>query len=131
MQNHITIRTRYQIKRIGVYFQYMYMQQHWGGAEHFINMPFWIPAVLAALVPVILLFILWTLVWKGLALWHAARRGEQWWFMILLVINTLGILEIIYLFFVAKLHFHDLFSKNSTAHNHEHHHDHGHEHHSH
>lgn len=39
----------------------------------------------------------WELVWKGLALWRAARRGEQVWFIAILVLNTLGILPIIYL----------------------------------
>lgn len=57
------------------------------------------------------LILAWSLVWKGLALWHAARRGEEWWFIALLVINTLGILEIIYLFFFAKRRFNNLFRK--------------------
>lgn len=51
----------------------------------------------------LLVIVLWSLVWKGLALWHAAKRGEKWWFIALLVINTLGILEIIYLFVIAKI----------------------------
>lgn len=49
------------------------------------------------------LAILWTVAIKGYALWHAAKRGEKWWFIALLVINTFGILEIAYLVFVAKL----------------------------
>ncbi len=52
---------------------------------------------------------LWTIFWKGLALWHAARRGQPWWFVILLLVNTVGILEIIYLFGVAKVKGGDLF----------------------
>jgi methionyl-tRNA synthetase len=48
------------------------------------------------------LLILWSIVWKGLALWRAAKRGDMIWFIIFLVLNTAGILEIIYLFFVAK-----------------------------
>lgn len=44
----------------------------------------------------------WSLPWKGYALWTAAERREKWWFVALLVINTLAILEIAYLFFVAK-----------------------------
>jgi len=99
-----------------------------GGAEHFINMPFWVPALIAALVPFVLIFILWSIVWKGLALWHAARRGEQWWFLALLIINTAGILEIVYLFFFAKLHWRDLFSHNSHGHDGHDHHDHNHSH---
>jgi len=38
---------------------------------------------------------------KGYALWHAARRSEKWWFVILLIVNTLGILELVYLIFVV------------------------------
>lgn len=56
--------------------------------------------------------ILWSLFWKGLALWHASRRKQPWWFVILLLVNTMGILEIIYLFGVAKLKFNQLFDKN-------------------
>lgn len=51
--------------------------------------------ILAALL-FIVVFIL-----KGMALWHSARRDEKWWFIIMLVVNTLGILELIYLFFVV------------------------------
>jgi methionyl-tRNA synthetase len=54
---------------------------------------------------------LWSFFWKGLALWHAGRRGQPWWFAILLVLNTVGILEIIYLFAIIKLKFSQLFSK--------------------
>jgi methionyl-tRNA synthetase len=50
----------------------------------------------------IMVLALWSLVWKGIALWYAARRGEKGWFTWLLVLNTLGILEIIYIFAVAK-----------------------------
>jgi len=46
--------------------------------------------------------ITWTFIWKGIALWKSARRGEKIWFIILLVLNTLGILEIIYIFFVTR-----------------------------
>lgn len=50
----------------------------------------------------IALAIIWTLAWKGLALWRAATLRQKYWFIAMLVINTLGILEIIYLFLVAK-----------------------------
>lgn len=59
----------------------------------------------------LIVLIAWSLFWKGLALWHAGRRGQPWWFVIILVINTVGILEIIYLFAVCKLNFSDLFKK--------------------
>ncbi len=50
----------------------------------------------------IALAIIWTIVWKGLALWRSAELRQKYWFLAILVINTLGILEIIYLFVVTK-----------------------------
>jgi len=41
---------------------------------------------------------LWDLLWKGFALWRSALRKEKYWFAFLLVLNTAGILPIIYLF---------------------------------
>jgi hypothetical protein len=56
----------------------------------------------------LLLYILlvWMVVWKGIALWRAAQSNQRNWFLVILVtmliINTFGILEIIYLFRFAK-----------------------------
>lgn len=50
----------------------------------------------------ILVAILWTLPWKGVALWKAAKNHHQGWFIALLVINTLAILEILYIFVFSK-----------------------------
>lgn len=61
--------------------------------------------------PFIFLIALWSLFWKGLALWHSGRKGQPWWFVILLIVNTVGILEIIYLFAILKLKTSDLFRK--------------------
>lgn len=41
--------------------------------------------------------LIWSLFWKGLALWTAGNRKEKIWFIILFLVNTIGILEIIYL----------------------------------
>jgi hypothetical protein len=46
--------------------------------------------------------LIWSLIWKGIALWRAARGSQQYWYIALLVFNTVGILEIIFLFFFAK-----------------------------
>ena len=46
--------------------------------------------------------IAWSVLWTGLALWHSARRSEKWWFIIFLIVHTAGILELLYLIFVAK-----------------------------
>ncbi len=46
--------------------------------------------------------LIWTLAWKGIALWHAARNGQIAWIVAMLLVNTLGILEIIYFLFFRK-----------------------------
>jgi len=50
----------------------------------------------------ILLATLWTIPWKGLALWKSAKNNQKGWFIVLLVVNTLAILEICYLKFFQK-----------------------------
>jgi uncharacterized membrane protein len=57
----------------------------------------------------VLALIVWSLVWKGLGLWHAAKRKQSWWFIAMLIVNTAGILEIVYLFAVAKVKTNELF----------------------
>lgn len=54
---------------------------------------------------ILILFIIsvWALVWKGLALWKSARKGSKVWFVVLLIINTFGILEILYIFVFSKI----------------------------
>lgn len=51
---------------------------------------------------IVLLTILWVIPWKGVALWKAAKNNHKWWFIALLVISTLGILEILYIFVFGK-----------------------------
>lgn len=51
---------------------------------------------------VLVVLIIWSLIWKGLALWKAARLGSKPWFVVLLIVNTLGLLEIIYFFFIGR-----------------------------
>ena len=53
--------------------------------------------------PVLLVLMAWTLFWKGLGMWHAARKKDVAWFVILLLVNSLGILDMIYLFGFAKI----------------------------
>lgn len=45
---------------------------------------------------------LWSLILKGITLWYAARNDQKTWFVVVLLINTFGILEIIYLLFFRK-----------------------------
>ena len=45
---------------------------------------------------------IWSIVWKGLALWRAAKNESKAWYVVMLIVNTLGILEIVYIFFFSK-----------------------------
>ncbi len=51
---------------------------------------------------ILILLAIWILPWKGLALWKSARLGQKYWFIAILVLNTLAILEIFYIFFIAR-----------------------------
>ena len=44
----------------------------------------------------------WTIAWKGASLWRAAKDDSKPWFVALLLSNTLGILDAVYLFGVSK-----------------------------
>ncbi len=50
----------------------------------------------------LLVIILWSLPWKGYALWKASRRNQPLWFVILFLVNTAGLLEILYIFALSK-----------------------------
>ena len=51
---------------------------------------------------IVFLVILWVLPWKAIALWRAARNNSKGWFIALLLLNTLGVLEIFYIFVFGK-----------------------------
>ncbi|MDP3917526.1 MAG: DUF5652 family protein [Nanoarchaeota archaeon] len=58
---------------------------------------------LFALSPFLLyVFIFWELFWKGIALWKTGRHNQMGWFIAILLVNSLGILPIIYLLFFQK-----------------------------
>ncbi len=42
---------------------------------------------------------IWDLVWRGKALWVSSRSSQKVWFIALLIINSVGILPIVYLLF--------------------------------
>ncbi len=60
--------------------------------EAFLGQNIWVLIVLS----------LWVLPWKGYAMWLAARNSHRGWFIALLVVNTLAILDIIYIFLVGR-----------------------------
>jgi len=49
-----------------------------------------------------ILLIVWSFIWKGIALWKAARNNSVPWFVVLLLVNTVGILEILYIYIFSK-----------------------------
>ncbi|MFM2357629.1 MAG: hypothetical protein RJA61_366 [Candidatus Parcubacteria bacterium] len=59
-----------------------------------------IPTDLLIILAIIQVF--WELPWKGFGLWKAAQLSHKRWFVAILLLNTFGILPIIYLRFVAK-----------------------------
>jgi len=70
--------------------------------EQFILQNFWI----------IILLVVWPIPWKGWALWKAARLNDKWWFMALLVIQTLAVMDILYIYIFSKRG--TLISRNKT-----------------
>jgi len=52
--------------------------------------------------PILYVLIAWSIIWKGIALWHSARNKQLVWYIALLILNTVGILEIVYLIFSKK-----------------------------
>lgn len=48
------------------------------------------------------IIMLWVLPWKGYALWLAARERNKRWFIALIILNTFAILDIFYIFYIAK-----------------------------
>lgn len=52
-----------------------------------------------------IIIIIWSYVWKLLALWKSARKGSVPWFIVLALVNTVGILEILYIFVFSEMKF--------------------------
>lgn len=50
----------------------------------------------------LILVVLWTGIWKGIALWKAAGKRQLVWFVLVLFFNTLGLLEILYIFWLNR-----------------------------
>jgi hypothetical protein len=64
----------------------MYWDQH-----NFLSMILFSP-----LLPILLV---WEIVWKSVAMWKAARHNQLFWFIALTILNTVGILPIVYILF--------------------------------
>jgi len=62
----------------------------------------------------LIVILIWAYVWKLLALWKSARKGSAVWFVVLALINTVGILEILYIFVFSEMKFSDSKKKSSS-----------------
>lgn len=51
---------------------------------------------------ILVLIIVWSMIWKGIALWKAANRQDKYWYLALLLVNSLGILELLYICFFGN-----------------------------
>ncbi len=56
----------------------------------------------AAMICLFIALMVWSAVWKAIALWKSGRNNQLAWFIVLFIINTVGILEIIYLLAFQK-----------------------------
>ncbi len=62
----------------------------------------WQPPYIILFGAALVILAIWTIIWKGMALWKAARSGNRGWFVALLILNTIGILDILYIYVFSK-----------------------------
>ena len=58
--------------------------------------------MLTCLMPVIIILAIWEAVWKLIAMWKAGRNNHLAWFICIALINTAGILPIVYILMHRK-----------------------------
>ena len=51
----------------------------------------------------LLVVFLWEAIWKIAALWKSARKGHIVWFIVIALVNTIGILPILYIYVFSKM----------------------------
>jgi len=62
----------------------------------------WLAGLSGGLLACLIVIGIWELIWKGIALWKCGRHNQLAWFVCILILNTAGILPIIYLLFFQK-----------------------------
>ncbi|MCL5018906.1 MAG: DUF5652 family protein [Patescibacteria group bacterium] len=60
------------------------------------------PSFFQGFAPLAILLLAWEFYWKGRGLWKAAQEKALYWFIAMLLLNTLGILPIVYLYLFKK-----------------------------
>jgi hypothetical protein len=61
------------------------------------------PEIINSYTPYIVILFLWDLVCKGIGLWKSGRNGQKNWFIAILMINSIGVVPIVYLKFFQLL----------------------------
>lgn len=54
------------------------------------------------LIILVIFLVIWDMTWKAIAMWKAAQNNQVVWFILLFILNTGGILPIIYILFCQK-----------------------------
>ena len=62
----------------------------------------YLPDITPLIIIILAVALAWSLAWKGIALWVAAKKNHTAWFIVLLIVNTVGILEILYVYIFSK-----------------------------
>ena len=58
---------------------------------------------ITAVIVLILILEAWSLILKGIALWKSSQKKQLTWFIILLIVQTVGILDILYIYVFSKM----------------------------
>jgi len=62
---------------------------------------------------ILIVIVIWSAIWKLLALWKSARKNHAVWFILLALINTVGILEILYIYVFSEMNKNNFRNKKS------------------
>lgn len=53
-------------------------------------------------ITLLIALLVWEAIWKGIALWRSGRNNQPTWFLCIFILNSVGILPIIYLKFFQR-----------------------------
>ena len=54
------------------------------------------------LIPLLVILIIWSSVWKIIAMWKSARNNHIVWFIAIAIVNSVGVLPIVYILLNRK-----------------------------
>ena len=61
-----------------------------------------LPEMLTHFMPIIIILVIWEAIWKLIAMWKAGRNNHLAWFICIALINTAGVLPIVYILMHKK-----------------------------